>query len=74
MTKSGGTDLAGLKVAHLMASPSEQPVKREKLRTQVSRVTTLSDCRGQKVRRVPCKGKVVSDVAYLPARVSVPSR
>ena len=32
---------AGLNVAHLIASPREQPVKREKLRTQVSRVTTL---------------------------------
>ena len=32
---------AGLKVAHFRASPSVQPVKRTKLRTQVSRVTTL---------------------------------
>jgi hypothetical protein len=35
------TNLAGLYVAHLIASPREHPVKREKLRTQVSRVTTL---------------------------------
>ncbi len=32
---------AGLYVAHLIASPSEQPVKREKLRTHLSSVTTL---------------------------------
>ena len=32
---------AGLYVTHLIASPREHPVKREKLRTQLSNVTTL---------------------------------
>lgn len=35
------TYFAGLYVAHLIASPKEQPVKREKLRTHLSRVITL---------------------------------
>jgi hypothetical protein len=50
---------AGLNVAHLIASPREQPVKREKFRTQVSRVTTLGrssvyiDCIYGKTQDVP---------------------
>ena len=35
------TYFAGLYVAHLMASPREQPVNFAKLRTHLSRVTTL---------------------------------
>jgi hypothetical protein len=35
------THLAGLKVAHLMASPNEHPVKRAKLRIDLSMVITL---------------------------------
>ena len=38
--------LAGFKVAHLIASPSEQPVNFTKLRTHLSRVTTLREIIG----------------------------
>ena len=37
----------GLYTTHLIASPREHPVKREKLRTQLSNLTTLSDVQGQ---------------------------
>lgn len=42
---------AGLKVAHLIASPSEHPVKREKLRTHVSKVTTLKQTKSETERK-----------------------
>ena len=61
---------AGLVVTHLIASPREHPVKREKLRTQVSRVTTLRV--GGQSRHGSRDGKWAK--THLPARVSVPSR
>jgi hypothetical protein len=38
---------AGLNVTHLITSPKEQPVNREKFRTQLSRVTTLRPANSQ---------------------------
>jgi hypothetical protein len=64
------THLAGLKVAHLMASPREHPVKREKFRTHLSSVTTLetSEFQKRKIKYIDLEAR------YLPASIVVPSR
>jgi hypothetical protein len=61
LSRSQGTNLAGLKVAHLMASPREQPVNLAKFRPQVSNVTTLEEDElirngGEEVRRTFQRG------------------
>jgi hypothetical protein len=50
---------AGLNLAHLIALPREQPVKREKLRKQVSKVTTL----GRSSVYMDCVYRMTQDVS-----------
>lgn len=63
-----GSYLAGLYVAHLIASPREHPVNREKLRTHLSKVTTLSESKHQYFEE-----SLICDHTFLPKYLFPPN-